>query len=462
MMVDDETKKRAREVDPEIIAKSLGLESHRSRHKWRCPSCGSEDGSGDNLHVNPKGEYEPDGRKCAAKCFACGVTCSDAIDFVQTFGQLEFVEAVEWICAETGIPLESKGRQPSKPERGKNAAPRRLQQTPAKDRENAGDKKFEPPDVRVEIFERIWEATKPLELTEQAKRWLEYRAISPRVAHAYGCRDWYPVTDDIFAILGDNYSAKQLRLAGMVNDKGDAWWPLRAFRDNNDNERGLAIPVWHPGYPKAPVAIRWRTYSDNAYQKVYQQPSGPGRFRQPPLGLLEPSPNAYARLYLESGWLKANVPDFETIDRKYVGDHAPRTIGDYPGDYAIVFCEGETDWLSVASAAVELDTSMRIVPVGVTSMSSPWPARWTDEIESAHWWIAGFDGNNSDPDCTARERADDIRKELIARHPKGRDGINPRFKYALRPEHGDLNDLRKQGNLTNYIRANLPEEPPNE
>ncbi len=488
MMVDSETKQRVRQVDPERIARALGLEPNkRDRNKWRCPFCGSEDASGDNLHVNPKDKYQPDGKKCAAKCFAGCVTCSDTISFVQEFEGLDFIEAVEWLCAEENIELETNGRQPSKPKRGNNAAPRGTQRTPSKHRQNATDKSdnFEPPDVRVEIFRRIWDVTEPIELTDAAIEWLESQNIDPGVAHAYGCRCWWPNMDRIFDILGDGYSPEALLSSGLVkgeDGKLKPWWPLKAYKQSNTDERGIAVPVWHPDYPEHPIALRWRTYTgDNTdfdpYQKVYQQLS-PGNFDEPPLGLLEPSPHSQASLYWgeRDTWLmrwgkSLNETDFNTLNgysplarflEQLANDHRPRNIGDYPGNYAVVFCEGETDWLSVASAAAELETSMRIVPVGVTSMSSYWPERWTSEIEGANLWIAGFDGDNSDPDCTARERADEIRKELIKRHPKGRGGINHRYIYGLRPEHGDLNDLRKDGKLTTYIRAKLPEETPNE
>lgn len=94
-------RREAREVDPKTVARRLNLESHRAAHKYRCPICGPEDGEGDNLHVNSPNTYEPDGKTCAAKCFACGVTCSDTIAMAQTIGDLEHIEALEWLTGRT-------------------------------------------------------------------------------------------------------------------------------------------------------------------------------------------------------------------------------------------------------------------------------------------------------------------------------------------------------------------------
>lgn len=472
MMVDPETKQRVRQIDPERIARALGLEQNkRDRNKWRCPFCGSEDDSGDNLHVNPKGKYQPDGKKCAAKCFADCVTCSDTIAFVQEFEGLDFIEAVEWLCAEEGIELETNGQQPSKPKRGNNAAPRRAQQTPPKHRQNATDKndKFNPPDIRVEIFERIWQAVKPTDLTDAAIRYLEDRNINPLVAKSYGCRCWWPVMGDIFDILRD-YDVGDLRHAGLLSGNGKPWWPLRAFKQSKSDERGIAVPVWHPEYDSGPVAIRWRTYAgDNTdfdpYQKVYQQPSGPDNFEQPPLGLLEPPPHSQMNLYWGESetWLmrwgkSLSETDFKTLNgysplarflEQIANDHRPRDIGDYPGNYAVVFCEGETDWLSVASAAAELETSMRIVPVGVTSMSSSWPERWTSEIEGADKVAVMFDYGNPDNDNPKGvARRNEIRNQLRDRwSPLRGDDI----RWHLREDDNDLNDLREAGQLKSKI-----------
>lgn len=102
MKVDEHTKRRARQLDPKRVAEWLGLQEARPQHKYGCFACTSSDA----LHVNPSGTYEPDGKKCAARCFSCGATCSDTIDFAREARGCGFVEAVEWLCQNGGIDFD--------------------------------------------------------------------------------------------------------------------------------------------------------------------------------------------------------------------------------------------------------------------------------------------------------------------------------------------------------------------
>jgi hypothetical protein len=318
----------------------------------------------------------------------------------------------------------------------------------------------EPPPVRREVFARIWDEVRPRPLTDAARQWLTSRAIRPAVAHAYGCRDWHPAIESIRTILR-NYDGDALRTAGLLNTEGQAWWPLRTYTDpDRDPQRGLAVPVWHPDHPEAPIGIRWRVYSpgdaDNFPPKCFAQPT-PG-FEEPPLGLCEPAPAA--QITLGTSWLTAHV-DLDGA-RAWQEDTTARRLGDYPGPYAVVLCEGETDWLSVASTAVELEDTMRIVPVGLTAMAAEWRDAWTDGLTEAERVVLAFDRGHEGADPSGRPtgeaRTGDILQALTRRRDKHH--VLKRVVVELRDDHNDLNDLRQRGHLTDRLHRWLhPEDP---
>jgi len=301
------------------------------------------------------------------------------------------------------------------------------------------------------LFARLWEngrlGVAPTD-APQAAEWLRSRDIPPPVADAYGCADWsldlaFGDLQKQLRAFGEKHGMRELHAAGMVNEDGDPWWPLRAFQQGNDDEYGLTVPVWHPDHPEAPVAVRWRTYSPDAYRKAYQQPSGPGRFRQPPLGLCEPPPST--QLEINETWV--NALPYEQADSVEL-DGRWRPVGTYPGPYAVVLCEGETDWLSVAAAALELEAEIRIVPVGITAKSAALSDTTLDAIAGADHVHVALDGTNDDDSAPWRARCEEIVNGLVTR--KG-PRAQSRFTYTTYPEDCDLNDLRTEGRLTEKL-----------
>jgi hypothetical protein len=380
------------------------------------------------------------------KCHSCGAS-GDVFDmWALTYGRStdgeDFKQTAAELADDCGFNLETYTRDGETVDVERPPPP-----VPRESKADGGStwtaSTSDPPDVRRDVFADVWSVVRPLTLTPEAETWLESRSIPPHVAYAYGCRDWRPAMGDLFDVFRD-YTRSELHRAGMVNDDGEPWWPLRAYQQGNDDEHGLAVPVWHPDYPEAPVAVRWRTYSPDAYRKAYQQPSGPGRFQQPPLGLCEPAPAT--QIMLGASWLNASI-DVETA-REWMEDETPRPVGAYPGTYAVVLCEGETDWLSVASAALELEAEIRIVPVGITAKSAALSDTTLDAIAGADHVHVALDGTNDDDSAPWRARCEEIVNGLVTR--KG-PRAQSRFTYTTYPEDCDLNDLRTEGRLTEKL-----------
>ena len=114
-----------------------------------------------------------------------------------------------------------------------------------------------------------------------------------------------------------------------------------------------------------------------------------------------------------------------------------------------MLCEGETDWLSVAAAALELRTETRIVPIGLTTMSAPWREHWTDLIEDANRMAIAFDRGTGD-NPAGKQRTGEILRSLTRRH--GKRYIRERTTVELRNDDEDLNDLRAVGELVDRLR----------
>ena len=112
----DTVRQRARERDPQSVARSLELEEASERDKYSCPFCTSSDA----LHVNPAGNYQNGEGKPAAHCFSCGETCSDTIAMAEAIGGLEHIEALEWL---TGRVLQDDDASSTDPDPPKPPPP---------------------------------------------------------------------------------------------------------------------------------------------------------------------------------------------------------------------------------------------------------------------------------------------------------------------------------------------------
>jgi len=77
-------------IDPDKTASSLGI--RRRGKRYFCPNCQTESSKTPDLVVDSRGYH----------CFKCGIG-GDLLDFIMTFGQMNFQQTVEWLEADTGL-----------------------------------------------------------------------------------------------------------------------------------------------------------------------------------------------------------------------------------------------------------------------------------------------------------------------------------------------------------------------
>lgn len=455
-------------LDCRQLADEYGVDvESRNGDEWRvyCPN--HSDYPGAACDISPDGVH----------CFSCGFEGGALALFNEVAGMHCNLDDPDQRDVVKVALAESQGINPYRDDDGRSddGSPRPQPPTPKPREPQSGrgagrkaarrdDDLPEPCQARRNLLGHIWQIVEPLGLTDRAREWLRSRGIRPMVAQAYGWRDWSPRLDAIRGVLADA-APEDWKRAGLLNGDGDdAWYPLRKMREGDETERGLAVPVWHPDV-ETPVAFRWRTYSPDAYRKVYQQTDGTPDWSSPPLGLREPSPEMHVMMAQhDRGWLYSNV-DVETA-RQWIGttdddaepDTTPQPIGSYPGPWMVVVCEGETDMLAVADAALELETEMRIVPVALTRKASPVARDVLDLLADAdrvHVALdapddgeSGEESGDASPAWVARKN--ELNRALVARH--GDRAARKRLTYAPVREGDDLNDWHQDGELTDYLR----------
>ena len=408
------------------------------------------------------------------KCHACGASGGDVFDLYAIAHDRrckgdEFTRILRELADFAGLNPASYRREDGETGDVSDVTAQRPEPTP-KPRKRPADRGTDTPsETRRRIMGAIWEVVDDISFTDTARQWLDSRSIAPHAAHGYGCRDWYWGMTELRRRL-DWFDTDELRAAGLANADGDVWWPIRAAptpgycdeTTHTDAARGLFVPVWHPDHPEWPMAWRWRAYwpggPDGAGDfppKSMAPPSGTDGLNVPPLGLCERSPRA--EVMRGARWLNRDL-DTDTA-RQCLEDTSMRPLGAYPGEYVVVLCEGETDWLSVATAADRLESGRRIVPVGVTSMSAEWREDWTDYIAGASGYVAMFDHAPADDGerSAGQQRAAEIAAQLIARHPDGRRGLEGRWRMDLFDEQHDANDRLNAGELADRLSTNLAE-----
>ena len=310
-----------------------------------------------------------------------------------------------------------------------------------------------PPDSdRLWVMKDIWERVHDAPLGEGAVRWLESRGIDPDVAYAYGCRDWCAAREDVAELLA-KIDDDALIAAGLARRDGDTlkrWAGLRAI-DGEEWAQGLGVPMVHPGWVEAPLAWRWRLLEPietrrGGKLKAMAQYGGEPHVPLFPLGAAPPGARALAAV--------ARWP------------HLSETP--YDPKYAVVVCEGEPDWLSVADVASKLETGLYIVPVGLVAMSQGYPQEFAGLLEGAERVVCVMDrGNTSKKDdrdfrTGGEVVADDVFGLLL--YAAQREGLGfdaafartrDRVRVRLQPDDSDVNDLHQRGSLADLLREAL-------
>lgn len=308
---------------------------------------------------------------------------------------------------------------------------------------------IDPRHTRLQIMQRIWELVSPQPLSSAAEAWLKSRGIDPAIAHAYGCRDWSVAADDLRDMLAE-YSDQELEHAGLIRHqegRRKLWTGLRAL-DHEEWAQGLGMPVIHPGWPVAPIAWRWRLFHpfksrDGRTFKAIAQYSGEPHMPSLPLGMTPLTAQALAHL---ARW-PARCKDRDE----------PR--------YAVVLCEGEPDWLSVAEVSANLDTDLYIVPVGLIAMSHGYPPNMSAILEGAERILCVMDRGNTNKKYARRGGqvvVEQVRGTLLY-HSMMRDepfeqsfeAIRDKIRSALQADDFDVNDLHKQGKLQPLLETHF-------
>lgn len=427
MTVDDHTKHRIRHLDPQRVADWLGLESHRTRHKYACPWCGpTGDGSGDNLHVNSPGDYDPDGRKCAAKCFACGTACGDTIAFAQKTLDCGFVDAVAWLARHTGIEFDADDHDRSRDLSPNQHAGTADHESESRDVENFGDTPPQRltdwllPRMPFDTFRRVVDAyerrlrdstRRPslalaytimadiwgrMDLESTGAAYLASRDIPAAVAGRAGVRS---TSRETWARLAGDYPPEVLEFIGFN----------RQFRRSNPSFDHV---LWFPYFDQDGQlsTLRWREANDAGQMMGLATSSADERF-----DLELDSPHRPAEFYL-----------------------APSAIdGADSQKRSIWLVEGELDALSLWAAG-----RPAIAAPGATWVDSKW---WHTLRRAPSVVIAG-DGDAPGKKFTqlAKDRAQDALGKVWAETRCGRAHWTP---------GNDANDLLGEGRLETAIRT---------
>ncbi|MEM1347645.1 MAG: hypothetical protein AAGI01_03750, partial [Myxococcota bacterium] len=309
---------------------------------------------------------------------------------------------------------------------------------------------------RPKLMQLIWRLVADKPLGKASAAWLRSRGINPSVAHAYGCRDWTMAAAELDALFGDTPD-DALIASGLAQRRPDGslkhWVGLRAL-DGEAWAQGLGFPVLHPGFPQAPMAWRWRLHEplemkSGARLKAMAQYSGAPHMPMIPLGLLAPR--------------AAQVADIARWPHLSKTPESPRT--------AVVVCEGEPDWLSVAEVAASLETEVAIVPIGLVAMSFGFPEEFVGVLADAERILCVMDRGNTvkkDVGRDARTGGEKVVDEIFGLLLYGRAQAygdfdrafaetSTQLARALQPDDVDINDIhaRGDGSLARLLTTHL-------
>jgi hypothetical protein len=415
-------------LDVRTLAGHLGLDVRsRTADRWvaRCFN-GAAHKHGDR---NPSLALYADGYHC----HGCGER-GDVYDLWRWHRGGTFPEAVDALADLAGVeksarhrPVRKTGTGPSLPDRPKT--PQEAPQCVLTPR-------------RREVWRGIWSILETVKLTDQAQSWLTNRGLSIAAAYAHGCRDWTVASAELVAYFRTLTMSDCIE-AGLVREDKRKWTPLQALAGAAEHG-GLAVPLWHPDEPDAPVGVRWRYYGQ-------PWPTAPKSMAQPG-GVFK--------------WTIAGRPmPLETARSvEYWPHYFPKASGGWPMSRrvdepptAVLLMEGETDWLAAASCMVDRDTQWRVIPLALCAMSGrPWPDVLTPLVAGADRVVCMFDvGRNPDrPAGVEASRA--VAAALVAQI--GRDETRRRFVARPFPDDDDAADYHRRRELWPIIESLLGED----
>jgi hypothetical protein len=341
-------------------------------------------------------------------CFGCGEG-GDVFALIQAAQGCDFHAALEAAAGWAGVALDDT--TPPRP-----ARKRELERPPEEPQEI--------PAARLEAMAKVWDLVRPLLLTEEAAEWLQVSRgadtwtaetagwrLSTWVAHTLGCRDWHPVKDKILELLGE-LGADDLAQAGLVNQSGELWWPLRSSK-----ARGLSFPVWHPEQA-FPVAWRFRLYQpwENGTKTLAQPAAG---LREHPLGF-------------GTGCHDLLPPAHQCS--------------------VVVICEGEPDWLAAWTITNGLAFRRRwgwVGALGVCAVARGWRDEWTPWLDSVELVVCCVHHGGGD----GERLFTGLWQSWARRH--GVEDADRRLRRRCPAEGLDMNDLLQRGELADWLHSTM-------
>lgn len=454
-------------LDCRQVAQSYGVEFKRRQGQWWLTSCIHKDNHkrGDR---NPSFSMGKDGYKCFGS--GCGIS-GDVFDLLAFFEDLnpkdDFPKIVELAAQLAGVELEPHHPRQQRPwDRDKRRAhphfvrsalihrssrvtallePQQADYARHFQPKHRETLKLHPTHPRLKLMSQLWALLHDAPLGPEALSWLESRAIDPDIAYAYGCRDFSARQDEILELVA-SATLEELQRSGLCSDEGKLWAGLRALKGERWAS-GIAIPQLHPGWLRAPLAWRWRLVNPIKTQqgrviKAIAQYGGSPQVPVLPLGAAPPTAQALEGL---ARW--------------------PELVKDpEQPDYAVVVCEGEPDFLSIAQVSAALERGLYVVPLGVLAMSAGMPEEGFGLLSEAKQIICVMDkGQRNAQGKTGGELiVDQLRGRLLNERRLANMSFEHAYREvdqiitpALRDDDDDVNDLHRRGELKGWLESLL-------
>ena len=342
------------------------------------------------------------------------------IDLVRETRNCSFQDACAWLAGEIGAPWPDGDHQPKA-----GYSPRRPPALrPTQPRPSLDD--MQPTAEVHELNRRVWELVRDLPLTPAAEEWLRIeRGIEPTVAHAFGCRDWRPVLDEVLQTL-EQFDVSVRAAAGfqtVSSGVSGPWWPIARLIDGDERTAGLAVPLFLSA--DAPVTWRWRFYNPASVGRDPIKCAAMTGAKLLQLGLQHPSPTRFAH---------------------------PRTAP------ACVLVEGEPDFFSVADALERLDVARDVAVVATVATSDGRQGAHLATIftEPPLLAIATHRKTATRDSDSACDFVDSLVAGLVGRF--GMQPVRPRVAHWRDfTECDDANDWHRRGELEGLLEMRLAE-----
>lgn len=404
-------------LDCRKVARHYGVTFKRRNGEWWLGSCPNKDAHtrGDK---NPSFSVGPRGYKCfSSSCFISGdifalVGMFEGLDPVRDFPQIKTISmehAGEHV--ETSLVTARVPGVVSKPVMSR---------------------------TRAEIMAQLWDILHDSPLSAQAISWLNSRGIDPEVAYGLGCRDWSMESDAIREWM-EEWEDDDLIEAGLARteQRNTKLWVGLEGAIGQPWAQGIGFPLAHGLNADVPMEWRWRFFKPLKFEngntlKVMAQYKVEG-FDAMPLGFTRAIQQSTA------------------------------------GKYVLVIAEGEPDYLSVADAARSLEYDLPVLPLGIVSMSKPFPDSCQGLLVHAHQVVCVMDKGRMIGRLGVtggEDRAYQIMSlmmqgvmDRVGDFDIAYESTVSRFHLALQADDQDINDIHQARGLTALL-SELIHAPP--